>query len=353
MTQLPQTPQNSQVIARKRNADSPWLWLSLLLGSAVIHTVLAVAAIPLWQRLSSPPVERVASVPIELVDLPPEVSESATQLAAPAHSNSSSSNITAAKPVPQATAAPPTPKISRSMMPETRSPVPSSSQQGEGTDGSELSTSDTEATGSTGIVQPSPANEATSGEAGDPTGQSSQTSGTSEPETPETPETPEFATIPIDRPPPDVSQTLPINPNPIPSPTAQVEVNRETTPINLTVSLDFERIPIEQAGDNPDRLATPADEVTSREISTVAESACAGVLKPEIMQSLGIKVALQVSTDVTGQVTQASTQVTSRNSAYDELARCLVQHWGFIPAEDEGEPIPSNALRVWVTIDRI
>ena len=117
--------------------------------------------------------------------------------------------------------------------------------------------------------------------------------------------------------------------------------------------LTFDEKEIEQAGDNPDRLATPADEGTSREISTVAESACAGVLKPEIMQSLGIKVALQISTDVTGQVTQASTQVTSRNSAYDELARCLVQHWGFIPAEDEGEPIPSNALRVWVTIDRL
>lgn len=354
MAQLPQNPKEPQVVLRKQNADSPWLWLSLLLGSAVIHTVLAIAAIPLWHRLSSPAIDIVASVPIELVDLPPETPESSAQIAAAASSNSSSPDPTAAKPSPQATAAPPTPKISRSMMPETRSPVLSPSQPAEGTDGTERSTSDAEAAGSTGIGQPDPANEATSGEMGNPTESSAQTleSEAPEPETPE-PETPEFATIPIDRPPPDVSQTLPINPSELPSPTAQVGVNRETTPVNLTVSLDFEQIPIEQAGDNPDRLAAPAEDVTRREISTVAESACAGVLKPEIMQSLGVKVALQVSTDITGQVIQASTKVTSRNPAYDELARCLVQHWGFIPAEDEGEPIPSNALLVWVTIDRI
>lgn len=355
MAQLPQNSQDSQVVLRKRNADSPWLWLSLLLGSAAIHTALVVAAIPLWQRLSSPLVERVASVPIELVDLPPETPESSAQIAAPANQNLPSPDTTSAKPVPQATTAPSTAKISRSVTPEAMpsaspaSPQPASSQ----VENSEtLPTGEPEVTGENGIVQPNPDTETTSGARGNSTEQSSQTPGASEPETSE-PETPEFATIPIDRPPPDVSQTLPTTPNEIPSPTAQVEVTRETIPINLTVNLDFERISIEQAGDNPDRLAAPTDEVISREISTVAESACAGVLKPEIMQSLGIKVALQVSTDATGRVTQASTQVTSRNPAYDELARCLVQHWGFVPAEDEGEPIPSNALQVWVTIDRI
>lgn len=362
MAQLPQNPKTPEIAIRNRKADPPGLWVVLIIGSAVIHSALAIAAVPLLSRLSSPGTEVISSMPIDLVDLPPETLESSQLERDPvlasiaASPNQSSANQSPAAPGKSVFQSPTAPKVLQSAAPQTN-PAPSSAipssvpslppeppqdfDSSSQTGSTESLTGNMEATNSNGAVQPGEATKATSGSATEQL-----------PQTPAVTEAPGFETIPIDRPPPDVSETLPLPPNEISSPMAQVEVNRENTPVTLMVSLDFDRLPAEQAGDAPDRLAVPEGDITSQEFSTVDESACAGVLKPEVMESLGVRMALQVSTDATGKVTHAAPHVTSRNSAYDELARCLVQHWTFVPAEEEGQPVPSNALLVWVTIER-
>lgn len=371
MAQLPQTPKTPEITIRDRKSDSPGLWLVLVIGSAVIHSALAIAAVPWLSRLSSPEAEIVSSVPIDLVTLSPETPGSSqlerdpalTSIAASPDQNSvsdqnsdSPSPAAPGKSVSQFPAASSTPKVIRSAAPPV-TPAPSSStpsitpslppEPAQDVNSSPQPNSVESPTDDAGTVDSDGA-----GQFGETTEAASASATGSSPQAPAITETPGFATIPIDRPPPDVSETLPISPDEIPSPMAQVEVNRENTPVNLIVRLDFDRLPVEQAGDDPDRLAAPEEDITSQEISTVDESACAGVLKPEVMESLGVRVALQVGTDATGKVIQVARQVTSRNSAYDELARCLVQHWGFVPAEEEGQPVPSNALLVWVTIER-
>lgn len=365
MAQQTQNPKTPDAAIRKPKVEPLWLWFALMMGSAAIHAGLAIVALPLLHQLSGSEIQPIASVPIELIDLPAEFAKPA-EASAQAESKSALASIAASPsqaPSGQNTPAssPPAPEpaavVTPSQMPQSLAPVaavgssrvsplpranpqsaapPAQTENAESPERTE--TGMVPGTGARSLPQPTP----------------TETPPTETPSTVTPPtETPRFATIPIEVPTPDVSETLPVLPSPAsPSPLAQVEVNRENAPVSLTVSLAFERIPVAEAGDNPDQLAAPEGGVASQEISTLDEFACAGVLKPEILQSLGVKVALQISTDISGQVTQTAAQVPSRNVAYNELARCLVQHWGFVPAEEAGEPVPSNALRVWVTIDR-
>lgn len=306
---------------------------------------------PLLSRFSNSEPEPIAFTPIALIDLPPQPAE-------PGTASEPEAGLTSIAPFPQQPSSSP-PALPTAPLPRPFvNPVPSDSSGGDTLADSSpplqptppslqsetIGTSTTEATIPDGERLESALESQATATTPEPAAASPLPSIASD--------APEFATIPIEIPTPDVSETLPISPSPSPSPLAQVDVSREITPVNLTVRLDFERMAAEKAGDNPDRLAAPEGGVESREISTVDESACAGALKPEVMQSLGVKIALQVSTDVRGQVTQTAAQSVSQNPAYNELARCLVQHWGFVPAEDEGEPVPSSALLVWVTIDQ-
>lgn len=363
MAQQTQNPKTPDAAIRKPKVKPLWLWFALMMGSAAIHAALAIVALPLLYQLSGSEIQPIASVPIELMDLPAE-SAKPVEASAQTESKSALASIAASPsqspsgqntPAPSQPAPEPAAVVTPSQMPQSLAPVatvdslrvsplPRANSQGaappaqpESAESAERTETGTvPGTGARSLPQPTP----------------TETPPIPPTVTPPT-ETPGFATIPIEVPTPDVSETLPIPPSPAsPSPVAQVEVNRENAPVNLTVSLDFERISVAEAGDNPDQLAAPEGGVASQEISTLDEFACAGVLKPEILQSLGVKVALQISTDISGQVIQIAAQVPSRNVAYNELARCLVQHWDFVPAEEAGEPVPSNALRVWVTIDR-
>lgn len=356
MNQQAQSPKLPGGGGHRRKAEPPWLWLALIVGSAAIHAGVAIVAVPWLGRISSP-AATFSAVPVGLIDLPPEAPSASTEnpsaLAAIAASRQTPARPNTPASSPSANASPAAlPRLSQ----PAASATPAAPSAMTSRSSSPAANPSAQAEVQTATATPSPANSAATVPTAQPNpatpAGTATAAGASPGPSPTTAATPGFATIPIDVPTPDVSETLPIRPIPqSPSPLAQVEVNRENTPVRLTVSLELEQV-ADEIGDDPDRLAAPSDGVTNREISTVSESACAGTLKPEIMQSLGVKVGLQVSTDATGQVTQIAAQVPSRNPAYNELARCLVQHWGFAPAEDGGDPVPSNALLVWVTIDR-
>jgi outer membrane biosynthesis protein TonB len=75
-------------------------------------------------------------------------------------------------------------------------------------------------------------------------------------------------------------------------------------------------------------------------------------VKPEVIQFLGKTVVMEVGTDVKGKVVNTVMQESSHSLAYDELAICLVKHWGFEPAIAQSEPVANDGLIVRITIDR-
>ncbi|HEY9659926.1 MAG TPA: hypothetical protein V6C65_15830, partial [Allocoleopsis sp.] len=72
MTHLPGNYSQPPVLHR-RNPDPPWLWLALMGGSIVVHGLFIVSSLPLLDRIATPPLEE-ASIPIDMVELPPESS---------------------------------------------------------------------------------------------------------------------------------------------------------------------------------------------------------------------------------------------------------------------------------------
>jgi outer membrane biosynthesis protein TonB len=312
MTQLPHDTKSSTSIAIRRPPTQPrWLWLVLLGGSTVIHSVLAIAAMPLLSRLAKPPVD-AASIPIELVELStinPTYSADVTDV--PQSVDPSPEAVTS---VPSKIVGPIPPEL------ETNAPVAAPAPK---------PVAPSIAPPSVPVPAPSPS---------------------SSPAPPLQPETSEFLTVPIDRPPPDVSETLPTDPAD-PSSLAQVEVDEARTPVRLVASLEAERIPVEQAADNPDQLAAPVGGVVQQDVATLGDAACLNAVTPAILQAIGTRTGVQVATDAAGQVVQTILQTSSQNPDYDRLVECLVQHWSFNPAETANQPVPSRALLVWVTIE--
>lgn len=317
----------------------------MLMGSSmVIHSVLAIAAMPLLGRLAKPPVD-TASVSIELVDLTTvDPTDSGEANLVPSESANSDSPDAAATPLPSKIVGPipsnePAPNTPEPTVP-TQSPI-----------SAQLPTPKTV---SPSIAPPlvSAPETAPDSETNPDSTASPPTSPSSAPAPPLQPEASEFLTVPIDRPPPDVSETLPLPDDAVdPSSLAQVGVDETRTPVRLTASLETERIPAEQAEDTPDQLAAPMAGKTQQDVATLGDAACLNTVTPAVLQAIGTRVGVQVATDVAGQVVQTVLQTPSQNPDYDRLAECLVQHWGFNPAETQDQPVPSRALLVWVTIE--
>lgn len=151
-----------------------------------------------------------------------------------------------------------------------------------------------------------------------------------------------LATQPIDVPVPDVTETLP--PEALEPPETVTE--HITIPNELTASLTT--APPETSDPLLDEAAYPKQEVQTFAANS-AGSPC--LMSPEAVPFLGKTVAMEVMTDESGQVIETVTQESSQSTAYDELATCLVKNWDFEPAIAQGEPIATDGLIVWITIE--
>jgi outer membrane biosynthesis protein TonB len=353
MTQQPHSTKPLNSIAIRRPPSHPrWLWLALLGSSAVLHSVLAMAAMPLLGRLVNP-AEDVASMPIELVELAtieptdsPQSDAMPSEPIAPSPDAAISSPTKIVGPMPpsqQAATVPPEPE------PELAPEQPSKA----------MTPSIAPPLVATPSTIPSPESVPAATPAPPPA---------AAPAPPLQPAESDFLTVPIDRPPPDVSATLPTPENSVdPSGLAQVDVNQARAPIRLVASLETERISTESADDMPEQLAAPVGdpvgnpvgnpvgdpvgEVFQQDVATLGDAACLNAVTPAVLQAIGTRVGVQVATNVEGQVVQTILQTSSQNPDYDRLVECLVQHWNFNPAQTQNQPVPSQALRVWVTID--
>jgi TonB family protein len=152
----------------------------------------------------------------------------------------------------------------------------------------------------------------------------------------------------IDTPVPDVSGTLAIPSTAAnPADLAQVEASRLAVPALLTAQITATPMPAEQPETMPDTIARPKDESQTFSADPTT-SLCR--ITPEAARYLGSTVAVQVVTNETGQVTEAIVRQSSQNSAYDELATCMVKQWQFEPATKQGQPVQSDALIVAIRI---
>ena len=311
-----------------------WLWLALLSGSAVVHSVLAVATVPFLSHLTNP-TEEVAPMPIELVEL---------ASIDPTYAPTDSSNSNPMPPDPIA----PSPDVAMSPA-KIVGPMPPDQQTAIVPQEPALAPTSNAIAPSTApplVPAPAPVPVPESVPAAPPT------SPAVAPAPPLQPEASEFSTIPIDRPPPDVSATLPTPANSVdPSGLTHVEVDAARTPVRLVASLETERLSTESTDDMPEQLAAPVGDVFQQDVATLGDAACLNAVTPAVLQTIGTRVGVQVATNVEGQVVQTVLQASSQNSDYDRLVECLVQHWNFSPATTQNQPVPSQALLVWVTIE--
>lgn len=412
MAQLTHNPKSTPPKKHgKHKSDPTWLWMVLMGGSVAIHAILAVVALPLADYLSSQLSNQqleASSIPVEWVELPPTESPespsddrpSASNSSAnppsklagtvsPESSNSNSENTSsqistgdigfaaptpippepippdrlnvsaplAPSPTPTPTPAtpttptPPIPEQTVSPQPETRQvdrePDPEALDP-EALDPNPLNPESPNADGNRSASETNPNSE------NSPLPQiSNSPQPPNSPQTSASPNSDGFQTFAIDRPPPDVSETLPIPEAPIDSSTlAQTDVDQQATPVSLVTQVTFDRLPTAAEGDNPEQLAAPRGNVSNQMISDPVTSPCFPLVQPAVMSAIGSTVTLQIGTDPAGQITQTSIYESSQNDAYDALAQCIVQNWDFRPATNQGEPVSSSALLVRMIINR-
>jgi TonB family protein len=371
MAELTNAPKPTRFpLIRKPESESPLLWLSLAAGSIAFHLILLLITLPLAVRLSAQQQSQEPTA-IDLVELPPETAPSTLTEAPPAESRPEAAPAS----VPEATepAAEPSPAPAQpeppvepdapifpplSQTPLTPAPLPSNSPTPIPPSPSPRPRE---------IPSPSPSPEPPDPEPSPSPEPSRPVAPSPAPPDPETDPAPQ----PNPEPDPDPADALPDLPAPpiengsesgLDEPTSpsdseseldlpDVAISDEVTPANWTANLlnvgtipaseDPTDIPEQPAIPNGDSLTVTADPLTS---SCDAE--------PEAYQFFGQPVELQVAIDETGQIfDKVQIRQSSGNSAYDDLAACLIREWEFTPAVSGGQPIASNLVIV-ITIGR-
>lgn len=367
MTQPPIAPTPPEVSQgfrnRQPNTEPGWFWLALLGGSAAVHLLGVVVAFPLMARLS-PRQQAIESTSIEFIELPsaapakpPAIAPTAEAPPASTPPKAISEQVIPEQAIPeQAIAiapmvpAPVAPAVPAPPQPESQQPNPPP----------EAST----LPGTQNIppnVQPALPDQTSQQVASSvPSSQPGATSG------------PQIGLTRIDRPPPDVSEvlTLPSDrppaqsvgnlapPDPQNTQLDQVGAQQKAEPVKLVASLQVAAVPPEEAETPlPDVIAQPKNTVDGISSYTFAADPTISPCVPdaEAAESIGsgASVDLQVSTDAQGQVLDTALRQSSQNPGYDRLAICLVKNWEYEPAIAQGQPVPSKALIVRATINRV
>ncbi|MGP1384938.1 MAG: hypothetical protein ACTS2F_15335 [Thainema sp.] len=136
-------------------------------------------------------------------------------------------------------------------------------------------------------------------------------------------------------------------------PLNSIPVQPEAAPSEVVASISSTPTPItDTSRDILDTYAAPIQSQNTFLLSDV-ESSCT-LSDPAAWQVMGRSVSAQVVVDISGQAEIISgTQQGTSNADYDQFALCLVeQHWQFAPATMAGQPVPSDNLRIEVTLSR-
>jgi TonB family protein len=345
-----QADTQQQSVHRRRQANSPWLWLALVGGSVAIHLVAIhwVKAATLQAQLNAP---TETATPIDFVELPADLVDLDKS------SDSDRSRPQPPPPLPPRAAKPPATPVKPSAKPVPASqPAASVQPASDSHDSPVVSAADIAdveksipaeepaAPRLEQAIQPAPASPTPSPSANPVV--EPEFSRVSPLPTPTA--SPLITTQRIDVPIPDVTETLPL-PAEAPEDLSAVGTNQVTIPSHLTASLTTDSLPAEDNQPELDETAQPKTEVQTFS-SNPSMSPC--LVTPEAVQFLGKTVAMQVVTDETGKVVDTVTQESSESREYDELATCLVKNWSFEPAIARGEPVANDGLVVRITIDR-
>jgi hypothetical protein len=309
----------------RRNADHPWLWVGLMGGSVAVHAVLVMAAFPFFDRLMSPSLE-TSSIPVEWVELPPidrPISQEQPQPVPEA---------TPPEPAPQ-TSEPPPQKIVGDITGQagTIQPLPQTEQTpiGYSPEARSVEEIPVPAIPDPLPAQPTPPATSQPPETVEDATQNPAQSSAQPPQAAANEPVNEFPTIPIDRPPPDLSERLDIPPEPIdPSTLSRTDINTEAPTAVFMAFLAL--IPAPVAGEP----APPPSEITSRNISDPATSSCISFINPELLRSLETPIVANIALTPTGEVAQVELPNPTDNPAYNELAECVVRSWEFNLAPD-------------------
>ena len=392
-------------IARKHSTHSPKLWLGVIGGSGIVHLLLLLVVFPLSARLSTPP-HQSASIPIELVELNPDLAQAdptaiasdfstetptsipssststanqepvATQEASqatpqgPDSTSPSSSSITNLPPNPEPTATSPVPAdINPSPLPPASTPLPPRSPR------LPFPFSPPNRPEPTPTPTPSPISTLvpTPGESGV----------ASEPRNSTLPPSP-GETAPSDTlPPPSPSDELAVNsparqdPNLVEeqnsdSPSGEQDLNPndgegltpppgegevgEINPMAAELAARFTRPPeYRPDGSGVDAHTSPPIPIqTERTFSFEESGTC--VVGRQSSLSNGIEIEFRVTVDEQGQVLDADvvndiSPTHNADPAYIELAECVIKQWEFEPAYDiPGQPVRDDNLVIAIAL---
>ena len=156
---------------------------------------------------------------------------------------------------------------------------------------------------------------------------------------------------------PDVSEAIAAAPSTVDSDNLN-SANSEAAPVGVTLSLSS------SSHVNPDgdtsvktlEIARPIDHSTTF-LPDPSASACQ--ITPDVLNRVGVPIALQIATDAQGKVINVKIYQSSGSLDYDQLAACLVtQQWRFEPAialnasGTQRQAIASDELLITITINR-
>jgi len=132
---------------------------------------------------------------------------------------------------------------------------------------------------------------------------------------------------------------------------SEISINSQPSPTSLNVSVvSISQLPPNETADIPDQIAV----LLANSFTVIADPTQPGdcELTPERVNFFGATVAMQVTVELDGRVSETQIRQSSGSTEYDNLASCLVeQNLRFTPASTDGIETPSDNLVVSITVD--
>jgi outer membrane biosynthesis protein TonB len=130
---------------------------------------------------------------------------------------------------------------------------------------------------------------------------------------------------------------------------SEISINSQPMPTSLTGVVSIGQLPPSETADTPDQSAV----LLSDSFTVIADPTQPGAceLTPESVNFFGATVAMRVTVEQDGRVSETQILQSSGSTEYTELASCLVkQNLEFTPASMAGIAIASSNLVVSITV---
>jgi hypothetical protein len=340
MTHLPETVYLPEFASPGRqHSDPPQLWAGVIIASLGIHAIFLAATLPFILKMATSQ-PQVASVPIELIDLPAAQqstpSEATGAIAPTSPAALPPSTPATASTQPPATGAPPSTTNPATNPPLTSDRLPISQPESDRPPASQPNIEPSS--------QPSPASPPSLSPPLPPTSDTRETTD------PPTTAPPANSGEPTTNNPPNESTGTPSPAGSGDPDLPGVPVPSTITPTTITANFSSSVIPAsENPKDIPEQPAVPV--ATSQDFPLDPQQLdCTDT--PEANQFLGQPISFQVTVEADGQVSNVQPREPIPNQEYAHLAACLLQRLPFRPAMNDGQPVTSNYSVVTVTLQR-